>query len=149
MFLGFASLPWGNSIHSGGEGGGPNSFMFLCGCWALLLFSCSVTSNSLGPPQTAARWYFPVLPISQSLLKLMSIESMMPGLDSHKMENFSPLIRFRVLFPQQEHHYNLLTTNRQSKNDAGNYWLGIWLLIYDFPLCSIIHLVASKTADTI
>ena len=44
----------------------------------LMLFSCSVTSNSLWPPWTAAHQASLSFTISQTLLKFMSVESLMP-----------------------------------------------------------------------
>ena len=52
-----------------------------CRCWDSkeLLFSCSVVSDSLQPPWTAARQASLSFTISQSFLKLMPIESVMPS----------------------------------------------------------------------
>ena len=52
-----------------------------------LLFSCSVRSNSLGPPWTAAHQASLSFTISQSLLKLMPIDAMQP---SHPLLSPSP-----------------------------------------------------------
>ena len=58
----------------------------------MLLFSCSVMSNSLWPPWTAARQAFLSFTIFQTLLKLMSIELVMPT-------NHLVLCRLLILLP--------------------------------------------------
>ena len=69
-------------LRARGEGGdrGWDGFMASLTQWTFLLFSCSVMSNSLRPhgPHAAhqASLFFT---ISRSLLKLMSIESVMPS----------------------------------------------------------------------
>src|SRR5574340_232419 len=62
----------------------------------LLLFSSSVTSNSLQPPWTAARQASLSITSSQSLLKLMSIESVMP---SNHLILCCPLLLPPSIFP--------------------------------------------------
>ena len=62
----------------------------------LLLFSCSIMSNSFWP-QTAACQASLSLTISQSLLKLMFIASMMP---SNHLFFWSPLLLLPSIFPR-------------------------------------------------
>ena len=64
-------------------------------CDALLLFSCSVVSDS-ATPWTAARQASLTITISQSLLKLMSIESVMP---SNHLILCRPLLLLPSIFP--------------------------------------------------
>ena len=65
--------------------------------WSLiLLFSHSVMSDSLGPPWTAAYQASLSFTISQSLLKLISIESMMP---SNNLILCCPLLLLPSIFP--------------------------------------------------
>ena len=65
-------------------------------CCFLLLFSCSVMSDSLWPPWTAARQASLSFSISQSLLKVMPIESMMP---SNHLIRCCPLLLLPSIFP--------------------------------------------------
>ena len=51
----------------------------MCLKYILLLFSCSVVSDSLRPHGDYSTPGFPVLHISQTLLKLISVESVMPS----------------------------------------------------------------------
>ena len=61
--------------------------------WSLLLFSCSVVSDSLWPHGCQASLSFTV---SQNLLKLMSIESVMP---SNHLILCCPLLLLPSIFP--------------------------------------------------
>ena len=67
-------------------------------CWDSkeLLFSCSVVSDSLQPPWTAARQASLSFTISQSFLKLMPIELVMP---SHHLTLCCPLLLLPSVFP--------------------------------------------------
>ena len=67
-------------------------------CWDSkeLLFSCSVVSDSLQPPWTAARQASLSFTISQSFLKLMPIESVMP---SNHLILSHPLLFLLSIFP--------------------------------------------------
>ena len=66
-------------------------------CFFLLsLFSCSVMSDSLGTPWTAARQASSSFTISWSLLKLMSIELVMP---SNHLVLCHPLFLLPSIFP--------------------------------------------------
>ena len=67
-------------------------------CFLVHHFSsvCSVMSNSLWPPWTAARQASLSFSISQSLLKLMSIELLMP---SNRLILCHPLLLFPSVFP--------------------------------------------------
>ena len=69
----------------------------------LLLFSSSVTSNSLQPPWTAARQASLSITTSQSLLKLMSIESVMP---SDYLLLCHPLLLLSSVFPSIRVFFN-------------------------------------------
>ena len=64
--------------------------------WPLLLLSCSVTSDSLQPHGLHARQTSLSFTISWSLLKLMSIESMMP---SNHLILCHPLLWLRSVSP--------------------------------------------------
>ena len=64
--------------------------------WRLLLFSRSVMSNSLRPPWTTACQASLSFTISQSLLKLMSTESVMP---SNRLIFCHPLLLLPSIFP--------------------------------------------------
>ena len=61
-----------------------------------LLFSCSVVSDSLQPPWTAAHQASLSFTISRSLLKLMPIESVMP---SNHLILSHPLLLLPSIFP--------------------------------------------------
>ena len=62
----------------------------------MLLFICLVISNYLGPPWIAARWASLLFTISRSLLKLMSIESVMPP---NHLILCCPLLLLPSIFP--------------------------------------------------
>ena len=64
-------------------------------CDALLLFSCSVVSDS-ATPWTAARQAYLTITISQSLLKLMSIKLVLP---SNHLILCHPLLLLPSIFP--------------------------------------------------
>ena len=63
----------------------------------MLLFSCSVASDSLRPQWTAACQASLSFTISQSLLKLISIESVMP---SNHLVLCCPLLLLPSIFPR-------------------------------------------------
>ena len=62
----------------------------------MLLFICLVISNYLGPPWIAARWASLLFTISRSLLKLASIELVMP---SNHLILCCPLLFLPSIFP--------------------------------------------------
>jgi len=71
-------------------------FPVICTWSWLLLFSHSVVSNSLWPPWTAIYQAYLSFSISWSLLKLMSIESVMP---SKHLILCRPLLLLPSIFP--------------------------------------------------
>ena len=73
----------------------PGDKMWIWSC-PLLLFSHEVLSNSLQTPWTAAHQASLSFTISQSLLKLMYIESVMP---SNHLIICCPLLLLRSIFP--------------------------------------------------
>ena len=69
--------------------------IFLTTLWGRCCY-CSIMSDSLWPPWTAACQAFLSFTISQSLLKLMSIESVMP---SNQLILCHPLLLLPSIFP--------------------------------------------------
>ena len=63
---------------------------------ASVQFSCSVVSDSLWPPQTAARQASLSIANSQNLLKLMSIKNVIP---SNHFVLCHPILRMPSMFP--------------------------------------------------
>ena len=78
--------------------GRKNEFLGLSMClkYILLLFSCSVVSDSLRPHGDYSTPGFPVLHISRTLLKLISVESVMP---SNHLILCSPLLFLPSILP--------------------------------------------------
>ena len=80
--------------------------------FCLLLFSHSTVSNSLQPYEPAAHQASLSFTISQSFLKLMSIESMMP---SNQLIFRLPLLFLPSIFPSIRVFFRVCCSNQMAK----------------------------------
>ena len=86
--------------------------------WVLLLFSCSVLSDFFAPPWTAARQASLSFTISLSLLKLMSIQSVM---SLNHLIFCHPLLLLPSVFPSIR-----IFSNESAPHSLGVRWSKYW-----------------------